>query len=71
MNMPGFTADTSLYKAGRSYRISATGSASTSQVVPQLVKCRTGRACVTRCGPTGCYEACVGFPDCWDAPADV
>jgi hypothetical protein len=68
MNMPAFTADASLYKVRGSYRMPAAGSASTLQVVPQAVVCTIKSICAIRCGPTGCWLACVPYPDCREVP---
>ncbi len=35
MSIPGFTANASLYKSSQQYRLSATGTLSTTSVVPQ------------------------------------
>ena len=36
MNMPGYTAEASLYKANKHYPVVASGSASSTRVVPQI-----------------------------------
>jgi hypothetical protein len=36
INMPGFTAEASLYKTNQYYPVATTGAASTTQVVPQF-----------------------------------
>ena len=36
MNMPGFTAEASLYKTSKHFSAGATGTASSTQVVPQI-----------------------------------
>lgn len=36
MNMPGFTAEASLYKTNERYPVEATNAASSTQVVPQF-----------------------------------
>ena len=43
MNMPGFTAEASLYKANKHYPVVATGTASSAQVVPQYGLCDKAR----------------------------
>jgi len=37
MNMPGFTADTALYRTSDRYRSTYTSTASNQQVVPQVI----------------------------------
>lgn len=39
INMPGFTAEASLYKTNKHYLVVATGTASSTQVVPQYGLC--------------------------------
>lgn len=36
MNMPGFTAETALYKTVKHYPVVASGAVSSNQVVPQI-----------------------------------
>lgn len=43
MNMPGFTAEASLYKASKHYLVVASGTASSAQVVPQYGLCDKAR----------------------------
>jgi hypothetical protein len=64
MKMPAFTAEASLYKPRRSYRMTAAGSASTVQVTPQGVVCTAKRICVQH----GSHTACVTVPDCHVVP---
>ncbi len=67
MNMPGFTAQASLYKRRGRYGMIASGDAALAKqaVAPALIIDTIGRAarCVAAC--TACALA-GGGPDCWD-----
>jgi hypothetical protein len=45
MNMPGFTAESSLYNLKKSYRLAGAHSGTAGQVVPQLPTSRACTAC--------------------------
>jgi len=72
MNMPGFTAEDSLYKTSGQYWMTATNT-STGQVLPQqdsFSECvQSSNSCTDVCAslnwPTGCGQACNdAFLDC-------
>lgn len=44
MNMPGFTAEASLYKTSRHFYMAATGAISSAQVMPQQAQMLAARA---------------------------
>lgn len=63
MNMPGFTAENSLYTSGRKHNMeSKTTKRSNSEVVPQM-KAGCVRRCQKKCNSyfcwwTNCYDLC-------------
>ena len=57
MNMPGFTANSSLYETARSYRVSAAGQLVAGSVVPQFscgaCECDQNECCYYSVGQGG------------------
>jgi hypothetical protein len=73
MNMPGFTAEASLYKRSRTFRSSETGGPTNEGVIPQLRVGGLGALCM----PTGdggmvcCADVYpVGWV-CWRVPPPI
>jgi hypothetical protein len=66
MNLPGFTAEASLYKVSRGYQARGTGGTATGQVIPQWTTLKWSSSiahllcylnCYSNCMKTGQYQA--------------